>query len=232
LSPILLVDGDATYRTGLRDALRHLGHPIRLAGSIRELLETLPPGSPDSPTVIVLDWFLPDGVAAPAIHRLREAGITAPILVLVAAEAFDRVRLPAEQGGATLVLNKAMSRLQVRRIVDRLLCVPSSAAEALHLGRNTVCRLEYPYPATALPPAQAGLLRVLLDQPPGEFVPATKLASRLIVYAYRTDAARLVAQRVSRLRSQIAPLGVRIESRRGQGYRLVLAPLPPPSNSA
>ncbi|MBU1749724.1 MAG: hypothetical protein KKA73_18730, partial [Chloroflexi bacterium] len=69
MSTILLVDGDETYRASLRVALQRLDPPIRLAGSIQGLLEALPPGEPDSPAVVILDWFLPDGVAAPAIRR-------------------------------------------------------------------------------------------------------------------------------------------------------------------
>jgi DNA-binding response OmpR family regulator len=224
LSKILLVDENKTYRDTLRAALRCRGHQVWLARSIQDVAQIVRHHAPLE--LVILDWFLPDGLAPRLIGWLRESGSTAPILALVAAEAFDRVQSQAEQRGATVALNKSMSLQQVQGIVERFLAAQGDPACALQLGRNTVRRLEYPFPSVALPPAQQGLFQVLMEQPPGQFISAAALAGRLIVYAHRTDTSRLIAKRVSRLRRRLAPLGVLIESRRGQGYRLVVVPLP------
>ncbi|MBU0495431.1 MAG: response regulator [Chloroflexi bacterium] len=227
MSYILLVDGDRTYRTVLQTALQNLGYRVEMAQSVREMAVVLGAEPLDVPGLIILDWFLPDGGAREAIRWLRATRIAAPILVLAAAEAFERVRSQAEQTGETVVLSKSGPLKRVQRTVAHLLKAPTNSSFPLQLDGNLVRRLAPPYPATPLTSSQADLLQVLLEQPPGQFVSAVVLASRLIIYTYGTESARarLVAKRVSRLRVRLAPLGVLIESQRGQGYRLTLVPL-------
>jgi len=77
---VLLVDDDPRLRTLLQDELEDEGYQVSTAADAAGAWDQLNHCSP--PDLLVLDWSLPDGSGPEVCQRMREAGITLPVLML------------------------------------------------------------------------------------------------------------------------------------------------------
>lgn len=86
---VLVVDDDRAVRDSLRRALSLHGHEVLLAADGMEAIRTVHDEQPD---VVVLDVMMPGVDGLGVVRRLRQDGITTPLLLLTARDAVpDRV---------------------------------------------------------------------------------------------------------------------------------------------
>lgn len=77
---VLLVDDDPRLRTLLKEELEDEGYQVSTAADAAGAWDQLNHCSP--PDLLVLDWSLPDSSGPEVCQRMREAGITLPVLML------------------------------------------------------------------------------------------------------------------------------------------------------
>ena len=117
MTRVLLVEDDTGLAFGLRNNLEIEGYEVDLAGTGPEALNLV---RQRSPALIILDLMLPELDGYRVLRRLREAGITTPVLILTArGEETDKVlgfRL-----GADDYVTKPFSVLEVLARIAALL---------------------------------------------------------------------------------------------------------------
>ena len=87
---ILLVEDNAELAAGIRYNLELDGHEVRVAGDGPAALAALEPFGPD---IVILDVMLPGMDGFQVLRRIRERGMTTPVMMLTArGEEADQVR--------------------------------------------------------------------------------------------------------------------------------------------
>ncbi len=219
---ILLIEDDAALADGLVRALHGAGH----------LCDALPRGlsAPHALAsapydVVVLDLSLPDIDGLELLARLRQDGLTVPVLILTARDGVEDRILGLDSGGddylaKPFALGELEARLRAlsRRRADAptmkqigQLCLDGNRREASVSGQ----RLE-------LTARELALVEVLMLQP-GRIVTKQRLFDTL--YSWDHDASLSVIEvHISRLRRKLeqAQADVGIRMLRGLGYRLEL----------
>ena len=85
---LLLVEDDTILGEALRDFLRAEGHVVDWFTSIRQAQWA----SDEAYDALLVDWQLPDGSGVDWIRRLRDRGVSVPVLVLTARDlVLDRI---------------------------------------------------------------------------------------------------------------------------------------------
>jgi two-component system response regulator AtoC len=77
---VLLVDDDETFRTYITHLLRGRDYPVDAVASGDQLMTRLVSGQ--IPSAILLDVLLPDSDGIEVMRRIKEAGITVPVIML------------------------------------------------------------------------------------------------------------------------------------------------------
>jgi two-component system OmpR family response regulator len=86
---LLLVEDDEIVGEGLRDFLRFEGHVVDWFTTLSDAQTVI--GEPYD--AVLLDWQLPDGSGVDWVRRLRDSGVTTPVLVLTARDLLtDRIK--------------------------------------------------------------------------------------------------------------------------------------------
>lgn len=86
---LLLVEDDEIVGEGLRDFLRFEGHVVDWFKNLSDAQTVI--GEPYD--AVLLDWQLPDGSGVDWLRRLRDTGVTTPVLVLTARDLLtDRIK--------------------------------------------------------------------------------------------------------------------------------------------
>jgi two-component system OmpR family response regulator len=86
---LLLVEDDEILGEGLRDFLRFEGHVVDWFTTLSDAQTVI--GEPYD--AVLLDWHLPDGSGVDWVRRLRDSGVTTPVLVLTARDLLtDRIK--------------------------------------------------------------------------------------------------------------------------------------------
>ena len=86
---LLLVEDDEIVGEGLRDFLRFEGHVVDWFTTLSDAQTVI--GEPYD--AVLLDWHLPDGSGVDWVRRLRDSGVTTPVLVLTARDLLtDRIK--------------------------------------------------------------------------------------------------------------------------------------------
>jgi two-component system response regulator DevR len=112
---VLIVDGDAFVRAGLR-ALLHSETDMRVVGEATSSREAIRQSARLGPDVVLLDASLPDGGAAAACREMRAHLPSTRVLVLVD-RADARSVLTAVRAGADGCVSKQSRLEEVRRVV-------------------------------------------------------------------------------------------------------------------
>src|ERR1700733_5612659 len=76
---VFIVDDDASVREALKSLIRSVGLHVELFGSATEFLETQ---RPDAPSCLVLDFRLPGISGLDLQHRLADANVHIPIIII------------------------------------------------------------------------------------------------------------------------------------------------------
>lgn len=112
---VLTIDDDADLRQVWSECLTMMGHQVIAAAGRAEALELLERG--ERPTVILLDWTLPDGRGTDLLDDLRARVPAAAVIV-----ATGRGQDVADEVGAraAAILHKPFSLRDLMRVVGAL----------------------------------------------------------------------------------------------------------------
>jgi len=214
---LLVVEDNAALAGQLRTALTEAGFALDLAADGEEALFL---GQTESYDAVVLDLGLPllDGLSV--LRRWRAEGLTMPVLILTARDAWTE-KVEGLNAGADdylakpFVMAELIARLQalIRRAHGR--ATPEIALGPLRIDTTTksVTLNGAPVRLTAM---EYGLLAYLAHHP-GRPVSKAELTEHLYAQDFDRDSNTLEVM-VARLRRKLGE-GL-IETIRGQGYRL------------
>jgi two-component system KDP operon response regulator KdpE len=105
VSTVLIVEDDAHIAAAIRGALEDEGYTAIVAGSVAEANSRF---EASTPSMILLDWNLPDGSGEDVVRAVRPRNASVPIVVMSAArdaivasygvDARDRLAKPFDLG--------------------------------------------------------------------------------------------------------------------------------------
>ena len=112
---VLIADDDRLVRTMVADLLGDLGHAVVSAANGVEAVEL---AAREAPDVLILDFLMPRLSGLDALRRVRDAGVTAPAVLLTAisdgslrgVEGADAVEVLLEKPVTRRSLERALSR--------------------------------------------------------------------------------------------------------------------------
>jgi DNA-binding response OmpR family regulator len=226
VATILVVEDERELNTLIRRHLEDEGHRVAQAHDGPSALLNAQQERPD---LVILDWMLPGLDGLEVCRRLRRQSIV-PILMLTArAEEVDRVL--GLEVGADDYLTKPFSirelLARVRAIFRRIelqsqagssevsLPVVEDGPLRIDLGEHVV---SVEGSTVDLTPKEFDLL-VLLVRNPGRAFARDYLLDKVWGYEYGGVDTRTVDTHVLRLRKKLGPIGERIETVWGVGYR-------------
>ena len=213
---LLLVEDDKPLATALAATLRRDGFAVDVSGDGVEA-EFL--GRESDYDVIVLDLGLPGRAGLDVLRNWRRAGLTTPVLVLTARDAWSE-RVEGLRAGADDYLGKPfhteelMARLQalLRRSAGR--ASPDLTVAGLRLDEETQTVALPDGGEVALTGTEFRLLRYLMSHP-DRILSKTRLTDHVYDEDHDRDS-NVLEVYVRRLRGKIGR--EYIETRRGQGY--------------
>ncbi len=112
---VLLADDDGLIRALVSDLLAELGHAVVVAA---DGVEAVALSARERPDVLVLDLLMPRLSGLDALRAMREAGVSAPA-VLLTAITDGSVRGLEGADEVTVVLEKPVSRRALARALSR-----------------------------------------------------------------------------------------------------------------
>jgi DNA-binding NtrC family response regulator len=112
---VLIVDDQSTIRFAVRDFLETAGYLVQEAGNCREAIASIEAARP---SVIVLDYELPDGEAIDLIPQLRDIDPDVPIIILTGHGTIERA-VSAVKMGAEQFLTKPVELPTLQTIIER-----------------------------------------------------------------------------------------------------------------
>ena len=220
----LLIEDDDRLASQTASGLTRLGHNVTRVSCLDDATQALQTQTPD---VVILDRMLPDGDSTAVIKGWREAGLTAPV-IMVTVMAGLHERIAGLDSGADDFLAKpfdvgeldarmrALLRMSARRSAPATDVLTIGSIEIDFRKREVRRRGQL----IAVQPREFKLLAELAASA-GEVVPRAQLLERVwnLHFDPRT---KLIETHVSRLRDKLNAYGERdaIETVRGIGYRL------------
>jgi DNA-binding response OmpR family regulator len=223
---VLVAEDDAKLGEVLTRGLREQGYVVDLVPDGETAATYLRFYSYE---VVVLDWRMPRLSGLDVLVRLRRAGTTTPVLMLTArdtpadriagldAGADDYLVKPFDFGELLARLRALQRRPQVsqppRMMVGAVEFDPATHQVLVHGQAPSLTGTEY------------GILEILMRRAPN-VVDRRSIAQH--VWDNESDAfgSNTIDVHLTRLRAKLAGGGVRIETVRGVGYRIVTAPEP------
>jgi DNA-binding response OmpR family regulator len=226
MAHILLVEDEPQLASLVRDQLAATGYRVSLAGDGQTALRAVEAQPPD---LVILDWMLPGLDGLEVCRRIRARSIT-PILMLTArAEEIDRV-LGLEVGADDYLTKPfsmrellARARALLRR-VELMRASPTGASRselrvgglAIDVDGRTASVAGEPLDLT---PKEFDLLSMLAEQP-GRAYSREYLLRRVWGDEY-VGFDRTVDTHIVRLRRKLGPMGNRVATVWGVGYKLL-----------
>ncbi|WP_251976291.1 response regulator [Salinicola avicenniae] len=219
---LLVIEDDPLLARSLDQAMTQIGHTVNRLTRLEDAWQALRQQRFD---LVLLDLGLPDGNGLTLLERLRDAGMTTPVMILTARDALeDRVRgldlgaddyLPKPFSMSELEARaRALLRRSQQRLDDRLrygaLTLDTQSASAW-LGGEPL----------DLPRRECRLLEALMLNA-GRIVARETLENRL--FGFEAVGANALEVYVSRLRKRLQHSGLAIRTLRGLGYRLEEVP--------
>ncbi len=218
---ILVAEDDDALRSVLERGLRTAGYVV---DAVRDGAEALDYLKTYDYEVAVLDWRMPVMSGLDVVGALRRSGCGTPVLMLTARDMpADRVR-GLDHGADDYVVKP----FDFGELLARLRALQRRPPDA-HSPEQSLGRLVYD-PATRLVTVggqpldvtltELAILEVLLHR-----TPAVVSRHSIAVQVWQDEAdavgSNTIDVHMGRLRSKLEGAGVRIETRRGVGYRLV-----------
>ncbi len=226
---LLVVEDDQSLGRVLVRGLSEEGHAVDLVGTVAAADESIAIHHYD---LLVLDIGLPDGDGVSLCRRLREAGLTTPVLLLTARDGLSD-KVEGLDAGADDYLTKPFAYPELAARVRALLRRPTeSAAPVLEFGdlrldpaAHTVFRGAIMIPLT---PKEFSLLDYLLRRP--DTVVTREDLLEHVWDAHYDGLSNVVDVHVANLRRKLelpggehaGEQGVAIDTVRGVGYRMVV----------
>ena len=230
MATILVVEDERELNTLIRRHLEDEGHRVVQAFDGPSALVA---AQQERPELVILDWMLPRLDGLEVCRRLRRESIV-PILMLTArAEEVDRV-LGLEVGADDYLvkpfsIRELLARVRAifRRIELQEQAGPAEASPALledgplrvDVGEHTASVAGQPVELT---PKEFDLLALLVRHP-GRAFARDYLLDKVWGHDYGGLDTRTVDTHVLRLRKKLGPIGDRIETVWGVGYRFARA---------
>ena len=216
---LLLVDDDVLLRDSLRRALQGAGYAVDACG---DGVEAAHLGEVEPYELVVLDLGLPLKNGLDVLRGWRAQGITVPVLVLTARDAWYE-RVDGFQAGADDYLGKPfhfeelVARLAALAKRSRGLAPTPLSAEGWHLdeARQMACHRDGR--EVALTAIEFRMLRCFLMRP-GQVLSKSYLTGHVYDGTHDADS-NVIEVFVNRLRRKLG--SELIATRRGQGYVLV-----------
>ncbi|WP_374561846.1 response regulator [Ideonella sp.] len=225
---ILLVEDDELVAAGLREALGEAGYAMDHLPSAAAALDALAHGMHD---LAIFDIGLPGMDGLSLLRKVRQAGLTLPVLMLTARDGLsDRVSGLNEGADDYLtkpfLLPELMAR--VKALIRRSKSVATSVISVGPLTLNLATHeASLRGQVLSLTGRERSLLEALMLDAP-KVVAKRKLADSLSRWDKElTDNA--VEIYVSRLRAKLADAGLALRTVRGIGYRLEADACDPPA---
>lgn len=217
---ILLIEDDPCLGASLVEALRREGYTVDLLAQAEQVCMALRDVHYDA---VLLDIGLPGMDGLSLLGQLRARACALPIMLITARDDWeDKVRgldLGADDYLAKpFMLPELLARLRAllrRASANKLACVQLGAL-ALDMGEHSASLSGEPLPLTR---KEWALLLELVMQSP-QLVPKRKLIDSLGHWD-RELSANALELHVSRLRLKLAVSGLKLETVRGLGYRLL-----------
>jgi DNA-binding response OmpR family regulator len=223
---VLVAEDDASLGEVLARGLREQGYVVDLVPDGETAASYLRFYSYE---VVVLDWRMPRLSGLDLLARLRRAGTGTPVLMLTARDT-PADRIAGLDAGADDYLVKPfdfgelLARLRALQRRPRASQPPRMVVGDLEFdpaARQVLVRGQAP----ALTGTEFGILEILMRRSPN-VVDRRSIAQH--VWDNEADAfgSNTIDVHLTRLRAKLAGGGVRIETVRGIGYRMVPAPEP------
>jgi DNA-binding response OmpR family regulator len=219
---VLVVEDDPAVATLVRRGLMMEGHDVDVATRGAEGLEQATTGQYDA---LILDLTLPDTDGLRVAARLREDGVTIPILMLTGRDDLQD-RLGGFAAGADDYLTKPFA---VQELLARLRAVTRRASTAAQEDRLEVADLVLDRRAhevyrggrqLQLTPKEYSVLEALMERP-GQVLSRDLLLDR--VWGYDSESvSNVVDTTIRRLRQAVDSVERRplIQTVRGVGYKI------------
>jgi two-component system OmpR family response regulator len=221
---ILVVDDEPFITDLLSAALRFEGFSVEVAGSGREALQVATPGRHD---LVMLDVMMPDLEGTEVCRRLRENGVSVPVVFLTARDSTeDKVHgLGMADDYVTKPFSLEELVARVRAVLRRSGHEGPDAAElrfadlVMNVDTHEVWRDGHAVELTA---TEFRVLQYLLEHP-RRVVPKSELLDRVWDYSFSGDP-NIVETYISYLRKKLDEHGgpSLIHTVRGVGYSLRL----------
>jgi two-component system response regulator RegX3 len=218
---VLIVEDEASIRRGLADVLRYRGCKVEVAIDGAEGLRR---GLSEAWDLIVLDIMLPELNGFLVCERLRSAGCEVPVLMLTAKDDEDDI-VRGFEAGANDYVTKPFGVRELSARLDALLrrarnALPATFRAGPFVVDSERCEAEHAGERYALSQREVRILRVLAQD-------EARIVSRRALLRDAWDMnnvalleTRTVDVHIAKLRKKLGPHGERIETVRGQGYRL------------
>jgi len=220
---ILIVDGDAQLRAALTAALTQDGHEVEVASSGASGIAL---ARASSPSIVILEYVLPDMNGADLCRQLHEVASVRPLLLVLTTALSEEDRVAAFEAGCDDYVTKPHSMrellLRVRAIGRRRSGAPPP--ERITLAQMTIDRAARRVDVAGRP---VELTRREFDCLVHLAERAGRVQTREIlvadVWGELTDSARVVDTTIKRIRRKLGPEAPEIKTIRGVGYKLELA---------
>lgn len=230
---IVVVDDEPSIRELLVASLHFAGYEVETAASGSEAIEVISRTKPD---MIILDVMLPDIDGFTVTRRIRQEGITAPVLFLTARDDTQDKVMGLTVGGDDYVtkpfsLEEVVARIRaiLRRTREQVEDDPIIRVGDLEINEDShdVTRAGQ---AIDLSPTEYKLLRYLMDNE-GRVLSKAQILDHVWQYDWGGDAA-IVESYISYLRKKVDDVTVTdedgsthkvtplIETKRGIGYMI------------
>ncbi|HEV3370291.1 MAG TPA: response regulator transcription factor [Acidimicrobiales bacterium] len=220
---VLVAEDDEGLRSVLERGLRENGYAVDAAVDGEQALRYLDTYEYE---VAILDWRMPKLSGLEVIRRLRLRGAALPVLMLTARDAAsDRVAGLDEGADDYLVKPFDFSELlaRVRALQRRGEAMQSLVINVGGLQLDTVTReVSVGSLRPRLTATELSLLEILMHRSPAV---VSRRSIALAVWNEEADAlgSNTLDVHLARLRAKLAASGVKIESVRAVGYRIVAA---------
>ncbi len=221
---MLVAEDDASLGEVLARGLREQGYVVDLVPDGETAASYLRFYSYE---VAVLDWRMPRLSGLDLVQRLRRAGVATPVLMLTARDT-PADRIAGLDAGADDYLVKPfdfgelLARLRALQRRPPVSQSPRMALGELEFDPATreVRIAGSPAQRPALTSTELGILEILLRRSPGV---ADRRSIAQHVWDNEADAfgSNTIDVHLARLRAKLAGAGVRIETVRGVGYRII-----------
>ena len=218
---VLVAEDDEGLRSVLERGLRENGYAVDTAGDGEQALKYLDTYEYE---VAILDWRMPRLSGLEVIRRLRLRGAALPVLMLTARDAAsDRVVGLDEGADDSLVKPFDFSEFlaRVRALQRRGEAMQSLVINVGGLQLDTVTReVSVGSMRPRLTATELSLLEILMHRSPAV---VSRRSIALAVWNEEADAlgSNTLDVHLARLRAKLAASGVKIESVRAVGYRIV-----------